>query len=163
MSEESKEEIKQKVRERGRRFKEREDEAKVLAREIEERQQRLSEIAILQDRELYAIKALEELLPESDRWSEWRKSNKKDGDPLALPTLITQVLETKRTGLPARMICAEVLKLGWQTENKSPMSAITTALHRRKDLFFYLKNKSWCLKKYAPDPMENVLQFKAQS
>jgi hypothetical protein len=160
---ESKDEIKQKVFERGRRIKEIEDDMKALKREIQNSQQRLSEMEFVKDRELYAVKALEELLPESDRWTQWHRSDKKDGDPLSLVTIIVQVLENKRAGLPARVVCTEALKLGWQTENKSPMSAVTTALHRRKDVFFYMKNKNWCLKKYAPDPLENVLQFKAQS
>jgi hypothetical protein len=145
----SKEELKRKVFERGRRIKEIEDEEKALKHEIQDRQQRLSEIAVVKDRELYAVKALEELLPESDRWTEWHRSDKKDGHPLALPTLIAKVLENEQAGLPSRRIEAEVRKLGWHTESRNPHVAVTTALHRRDDLFFNMKNKNWCLKKYA--------------
>jgi hypothetical protein len=161
MTEEAKEDIQKAVAERGRRFTELEKEAKAISREIDERKTRISEIAVLQDRELYAIQALEALLPENERWTQWHRTNKKDGDPLSLATMITQVLEINRKGLPVRNIHAEICKLGWRSDSKKPQAMVLTTLHRRKDLFTYLKNKTWCLKKYAPDPMQNVVQFKA--
>jgi hypothetical protein len=161
MDEHSKEEIKKQVYARGQSITELEQEAKAISREIEERKTRLLEIAAIQDRELYAIMALEVYLPESERWTQWHRTNKKDGDPLSLATLITEVLETKRNGLPARNIYVEICKLGWRTDSKKPQAMVVTTLHRRKDIFHYLKNKNWCLTKYAPAPLQNVVQFKA--
>ncbi len=163
MAEFLKENLLKDVHDRGRRVKELEDDAKEVSREIERLKTRLLEIAEDQKKELSVIQALEKYLDEPERWTQWHRTNKKDGDPLSLATLVAEVLEAKRTGLPARNIYVEICKLGWRTDSKKPIVMVVTTLHRRKDIFFHLKNKNWCLTKYAPDPRENVVHLKAQS
>ncbi len=149
MADFSKEALLKDVHDRGRQVKELEDQAKAVSREIEQLKTRLLEMTEIKNKELLQIEALERYLPESERWTQWHRTDKKDGDPLSLATLITEALEAKRNGLPARNIYVEICKLGWRTDSKKPMGMVVTTLHRRKDLFHYMKNKNWCLKKYA--------------
>lgn len=158
-----KEDIQKQVTERALTVKQLDEDAKAIRASIARENAELEEIARIRDKEVHAIKALEMFLPESERWTQWRRTDKKDGDPLALSTRMAEVLEKNRDGLNARTVLAEVRKLGYQTTAENPLAMVQGTLHRRKDLFCQLKNKTWILKKYAPAPNENVLQFKAQS
>ena len=92
---------------------------------------------------------------------------KREGDPLSVPMLLKQVLEKYPDGLKTPALLVEMRKIGFQTDSKDPIAVLTTSLHRRKDLFARRnaghrdhKNVRWCLSKYAPAPLQNVVQFR---
>lgn len=88
-----KEDIQKQVTERALTVKQLDEDAKAIRASIARENAELEEIARIRDKEVHAIKALEMFLPESERWTQWRRTDKKDGDPLALSTRMAEVLE----------------------------------------------------------------------
>jgi hypothetical protein len=146
------------IAEHGVRVKDLDDERKEVEREIRERETRLRAIDAEREKEVFAIRTLEEALDESERAKSWtaQHRNKKPGDPLSVAVLIEQALENRIDGLRLPALLTEVRKLGFQTDSKDPIGVLTGTLHRRKDLFARptvghrgRKDIRWCLKKYV--------------
>jgi hypothetical protein len=157
--------VKEQISQHGVRVREINEQDKELEREIKDRQAQRERLAIERDKELYAIRSLEMALEEDDRkksWSEWNR-NKRPGDPLSVTVLMEQILEKHQTGLKLEALMTELEKLGFQTNSKKPTAILTSTLHRhRPNLFTRLKDGRWCLTKYAPAPLQNVVQFKSR-
>jgi hypothetical protein len=157
--------VKEQISQHGVRVREINEQDKELEREIKERQAQRASLAIEREKELYAIRSLEMALEEEDRkksWSEWNR-NKKPGDPLSITVLMEQQLETNQGGLKAPALLAALYKLGFQTNSKNPLATLVSTLHRHQPTkFVRLKDGRWCLSKYAPAPLQNVVQFKGR-
>lgn len=124
-----------------------------LASEIEGRQAEDAGLVLERDREVFAIKALEMALDEKDLEKSWtaQQRHRKEGDPLALITLMQHVLEKYPDGLKPPALYAEVRKLGFHTDAKNPLNLLTSSLHQRPDIFSRRKvarGVAWFLKKY---------------
>ena len=156
--------VKEQINQHGVRVREIDEQDKELEREIKEREVQRKHLAIERDKEVYAIRSLEMALEESDRsksWSQWNR-NKRPGDPLSIPVLLETVLEKNREGLKPPSLLVELGKIGFQTNAKKPIANLLSVLHRHKpEQFTRLKDGRWCLTKYAPAPLQNVVQFKA--
>lgn len=157
--------VKEQISQHGVRVREINEQDKELGREIKERQAQRERLAVEREKELYAIRSLEMALEEDDRkksWSQWNR-NKFPGDPLSITVLMERVLETTQSGLKASSLLTELYKLGFQTNSKNPIATLVSTLHRHQPTkFIRLKDGRWCLSKYAPSPLQNVVQFKGR-
>jgi len=157
--------VKEQISQHGVRVREINEQDRELEREIKERQAQRERLAVEREKELYAIRSLEMALEDDDRkksWSEWNR-NKRPGDPLSITVLMEQVLERNQSGLKASVLLAELYKLGFQTNSKNPLATLVSTLHRHQPTkFTRLKDGRWCLSRYAPVPLQNVVQFKGR-
>ncbi len=158
------------IADRGQRIRELDEIDRQLSFEAENIQGRREAIALERRIEVAVIQALEMTLDDSVREKSWtaQHRNKKPGDQLSVAVLMEQVLEKYQEGLKTPGLLAEVRKIGFQTDSKDPIAVLTSTLHRRKDIFARgtaghrgRRDIRWCLKKYAPAPLQNVVQLKA--
>jgi hypothetical protein len=141
------------IADRAARIREIDDRRKQITAEIQEREAEDARLVLERDREVFAIKSLELTLDDKELERSWtaQQRHRKEGDPLALVTLMQQVLEKYPNGLQPPALHAEVRKLGFQTDTKNPLTLVSSSLHGRPDVFSRRKvarGVVWFLKKY---------------
>jgi len=150
------------IAQHGARVKEIDDRLKELEHESKAIDAERAALNLEREREVFAIRTVEEGLEEADREKSWTAQHRyrRHGDPLSVVVLLTKVLENHPEGMNLPAMLAGMRKLGFQTDARSPAGILRSTLDRREETFFRLKTGRWCLRKYAPPPLQNVVPFR---